>query len=161
MSRPLTKKQKLNPGQERLLSVSLKSLRNPPLDITLPSIALSTSILSLKESISETTSIPTPKLRLLWNKKPVQDSKTLKDVVGVEYEGEKVELTVMVIGGASAVRREEEVEPIVAAVGLGAEVLKTEDFWGDLKAFLVQRLKDEAEGDRVWGVFRKAVDGGN
>jgi hypothetical protein len=160
MPRPLAKKQKLAPGQERSLSVTLKSLRNPPLDITLPSLPLSTSILSLKESTSEQTSIPTSKLRLLWNKKPVQDSKTLKDVVGEEYEGVKVELGVMVIGGAAGVKREEEVEPVVAATGYGEEVLKTKEFWGDLRTFLVQRLKDEAEGERGWGVFRKAVGSG-
>jgi ubiquitin-like protein 4 len=161
MPRPLTKKQKLAPGQERSLSVTVKSLRNPPLDITLPSLPLSTSILSLKDSISEQTSIPTAKLRLLWNKKPVQDSKTLKDVVGEEYEGVKVELGVMVIGGAAGVvkREEVEVEPKVVGVGSGGELLKTEEFWGDLRAFLVQRLKDEGEGERVWGVFRKAVEG--
>jgi len=160
MPRPLIKKQNLAPGQERSLSVTLKSLRNPPLDITLPSLPLSTSILFLKDSISEQTSIPTTKLRLLWNKKPVQDSKTLKDVVGEAYEGVKVDLGVMVIGGAAAaVKREEEVEPKVVGVGSGGEVLKTEEFWEDLKGFLVQRLKDEGEGERVWGVFRKAVEG--
>jgi hypothetical protein len=162
MPRPLTKKQKLAPGQERSLSVTLKSLRNPPLDITLPSLPLSTSILSLKDSISKQTSIPTSKLRLLWNKKPVQDSKTLKDVVGEEYEGVKVELGVMVIGGAAGVVKrveEVEVEPKVVGMGVGGEVLKTDEFWGDLRAFLVQRLKDEGEGERVLGVFRKVVEG--
>jgi ubiquitin-like protein 4 len=158
LPRPLEKKIKLAPGAERSLSVSVKSLRNPPLDITLPSLPLSTSILSLKEAISEQSSIPVQKIRLLWNKKPVQDSKTLKDVVGEEFESVKVELGIMVIGGASAVgkREGEEVEPVV--VGNGKEVLKSEEFWGDLKGFLVARLKDEAEGERIWGVFKKAVE---
>ncbi len=78
--------------------------------------------------------------------------------MGDAFEGVKVELGIMVIGGAGAVKREEEVEPVVATEGHGSEVLKTEEFWRDLKGFLVQRLKDEATGERVWGVFRKAVE---
>lgn len=159
MSRPLQKKQKLTPGAERTLTVTLKSLRNPPLDISLSSLPLSTSILSLKETLSAQTSIPVPKIRLLFNKKPAQDSKVLKDLVG-EQEG-KVEFGVMVIGGAAAMKeREEEVEPKVAAMGTsGKEVLETEAFWMDLRGFLVQRLKDEGEGERVSVVFRKAFEG--
>lgn len=39
-----------------------------------------------------------------------------------------------------------------AAAGVGDE-----KFWGDLKDFLVQRLRDEAEGERLLGLFRGAV----
>lgn len=84
------------------------------------------------------------------------DSKTLKDVVGEEEGVKRVEMGIMVIGGANLGKKEEEVEPVV--VGNGKEVLRTEEFWGDLKGFLVARLKDEAEGERIWGVFRNAVD---
>jgi len=61
-------------------------------------------------------------------------------------------------------KADEEVEPKVLGaagegkIGAGKEVLRTEEFWGDLKGFLVQRLKDEAEGERVAGVFRKALE---
>lgn len=151
---------KLAPGAEHSLTVTLKSLRNPPLEITLPSVPLSTSILSLKEAIGEQSGIAVTKLRLLWEKKPVGDSKTLKDVVGSEFEGRKIEMGVMVIGGAGAMggkrKGEEEKEPVV--VGHGRETLRSEEFWTDLRGFLVGRLKDEVEGERVWGVFRKAVE---
>ncbi|KAL2066657.1 hypothetical protein VTL71DRAFT_2729 [Oculimacula yallundae] len=158
MPRPLAKRVKLTPGAERSISVTLKSLRNPPLDITLPGQALSTSILALKETLSAQTSIPVPKIRLLFQKKPAQDSKVLKDLVGEEEQ--KVEFAVMVIGGAASLKKEsEEVEPKVAQMGEGKEALKTEEFWVDLKGFLTQRLKGEAEGERVWNVFRKAVEG--
>ncbi|EKD16331.1 uncharacterized protein L3040_009435 [Drepanopeziza brunnea f. sp. 'multigermtubi'] len=159
MPKPLAKKVKLTPGAERSLSVTLKSLRNPPLDVTLSSQPLSTSILSLKESLSVETSIPVAKIRLLFNKKPAPDSKVLKDLVGEDES--KVEFGVMVIGGAAALKRDgsEEVEPKVQEMGHGDEVVKTEAFWGDLKAFLVQRLKDEGEGERLCGVFKKAVEG--
>ncbi len=97
------------------------------------------------------------KIRLLFNKKPVPDSKVLKDVVG-ENET-KVEFSVMVMGGAAALKKDEaeEVEPKVAVGSSGKEVLGTDEFWSDLKGFLVQRLKDQAEGERVWGVFKTAV----
>lgn len=81
----------------------------------------------------------------------------LKDVVE-EGKGE-VEFSVMVIGGAAAIKKGvEETEPMEGVMGQGGEVLKTEEFWSDLKGFLVQRLKDENEGERVWGVFKAAVD---
>ncbi|KAK2624206.1 hypothetical protein QTJ16_006156 [Diplocarpon rosae] len=157
MQRPMLKKMKLSPGTERSLSVNLKSLRNPPLDITLASQPLSTSVLNLKETLSAQTSIPVSKLRLLFNKKPTPDSKVLKDLVG--EENEKVEFGVMVIGGAAVLKRSgsEEVEPKVQQpMGSGKEVLDTPEFWADLKGFLTQRLKDEKEGEKIWGVFKEA-----
>jgi len=72
----------------------------------------------------------------------------------------KVELGVMVIGGASAMKGKigEEKEITEVRMGRGEEVLKTDAFWDDLKGFLTQRLKDEGEGERVWGVFKGAID---
>ncbi len=137
----------------------MKSLRNPPLDITLPAQPLSTSILNLKEQLSAEASIPVSKLRLLHHKKPVQDSKILKELV--EESEDKIELGIMVMGGAaSVVKKGEDVDadPKVVEIGNGSEVLKTEEFWADLKGFLIQRLKDEKEGERVASVFRKALD---
>lgn len=94
-----------------------------------------------------------------------------------------VELSVMVMGGGGggggggtpttagtpAISTPERVaSPAAAAVEMGeapvaagpsetAEILKTDEFWGDLKGFLVQRLKDEREGERLAGVFREAL----
>lgn len=55
--------------------------------------------------------------------------------------------------------KEEEVEPKVVAPGAisGKDVLATEEFWEDLGGFLTQRLKDEAEAERVVKLFRKAI----
>jgi hypothetical protein len=154
MPRPLPKRQKLAPGAERSLNVSLRSLRNPPLDITLKSQPPNTSILNLKESIHAQTSIPIDKLRILHKKKPVPDSKVLKDLAGEE---EKLDLAVMVIGGAAVMREgDEEVIPPVAQGENGAALLKGEEFWSDLKGFLTQRLRNEDQGEKVYGVFRKA-----
>jgi len=41
--------------------------------------------------------------------------------------------------------------------GPSGKELETEEFWNDLKGFLVQRLKDEGEGERLAKVFRKAA----
>ncbi|KAE9371986.1 hypothetical protein N431DRAFT_456743 [Stipitochalara longipes BDJ] len=154
----LAKKIRLAPGAEKSITVSLKSLRNPPLDIELKALPLSTSILGVKEKIAEDSGIAVGKLKVLWEKRPVGDSKTLKDLVG---EKDRVEMGIMVLGGgAGASKGKEEVEPKVIGgeIGGGKEVLKSEEFWADLKGYLVGRLKDEAEGERVWGVFKSAVD---
>ena len=47
-----------------------------------------------------------------------------------------------------------------AAPGTGnssQEILKSEEFWNDLKDFLIQRIRDEAEGERLVGVFKSAA----
>lgn len=159
MQRPLQKKQKLAPGQERSFTVSLKSLRNPPLDIKLTSQPLSTSILSLKEAIESQTSIPVSKLRVLYQKKPIPDSKVLKDIVGDDDTTSKLEFSVMVIGGAAALKpkTDEEVEPKVATGITGTEALHSEEFWQDLNGFLTQRLKDEHVASKYTTIFKKAV----
>ena len=36
------------------------------------------------------------------------------------------------------------------------EVLRTEEFWADLKGFLAQRLRDEEEGEKLGRVFKEA-----
>ena len=94
---------------------------------------------------------------MLYNKKPVPDSKVLKDLVGDEES--RVEFSVMVLGGAASVRRgDEEVIPPVAGGESGLRMLAGEEFWVDLRGFLVQRLRDEGEGENVFGVFREAWD---
>ncbi|KAF3350411.1 hypothetical protein VdG2_01410 [Verticillium dahliae VDG2] len=108
----------LAPGQERSVTVVLKSLRNPPIDVKLTSQPLNTSVLDLKARVAETARVPADKLRLLHRKKPVPDSKILKDLAGDDEA--TVEFAVM-----------------------------TEAFWTDLKGFLMQRLKDEAEAEKL------------
>jgi hypothetical protein len=55
------------------------------------------------------------------------------------------------------VKKEEEREVDVGSVVHGeSETLKTQEFWDDLKGFLIQRLKNESEGDKLFGVFRTA-----
>jgi hypothetical protein len=56
-------------------------------------------VLQLKEAVATKTRIEVQKIRLLWKKKPVVDSKILKDLVGEGDEaGMRVEFTIMIIG---------------------------------------------------------------
>ncbi|ROW06551.1 hypothetical protein VMCG_04417 [Cytospora schulzeri] len=161
MPRAMSKAVKLAPGQERSITVHIKSLRNPPLDIRLSSQPLNTSILDLKSSVSSETSIPTDKIKVLYKKKPVSDSKVLKDLLADDETS--VEFSVMVIGGAAAAvvaaggAKTEEKEPAAAAAvaqGVSGEaVLGTDAFWTDLRGFLSQRIRDEKITEELFAKF--------
>jgi hypothetical protein len=156
MPNQMSKRVHLAPGQERSVTVSVKSLRNPPLDVKLSSQPLGTSILDIKAAVSSQARIPLEKLKVLHNKKPVPDSKVLKDLV--EDDDSSVELSVMVLGGASAVQPDAVGKTATATAqgASGAEVLKTEAFWDDLKGFLLQRLRDEEQSEALYQTFRGA-----
>ncbi|EKJ78814.1 hypothetical protein HYE68_010335 [Fusarium pseudograminearum] len=153
MPNAMSKPNNLAPGSERSITVSLKSLRNPPLSIKLTSQPLDTSILDIKNNIQKQTRIPAAKTKLLHNKKPIPDSKILKEILG--ETDMSVEFTVMVIGGAAAIPPEEP-EAAPEAQPTGAHALQTDEFWSDLKGFLMQRLKDEAEAERLSGLFKSS-----
>ena len=153
MPKPMTKPTATSlPGQERSIKVTLKSLRNPPLDISLTSQPLTTSILDIKSQVTAQTRIPTDKMKLLHNKKPVSDSKVLKELLG--DSDLKIEFSVMVIGGAAAIPKEEEQD--VKSEPTGALALETPEFWSDLRGFLMQRLKDEEQAEQLSGLFKSS-----
>lgn len=97
------------------------------------------------------------------------------EVIGQDVAGE-VEFGVMVMAGGTAspqVMSPPAVAPSEAEKGLaggsahaeggpaaqgpsGKEVVATEEFWGDLKNFVMQRVRDEGEAERLMGVFRGA-----
>ena len=164
MPQPMKKRQKLAPGQERSVTIRLRSLRNPPLDMICSGQALSTSVHDLKQNVSEQSGIPAEKIKLLYKKKPCADSKTLKELLA---DGDvDVEFSVMVMGGASSTAgggsaespspTEEPSEAPAAQGPSGEALLKTEEFWEDLKGFLAQRLKDQKMSEQLSGIFRKA-----
>lgn len=132
--------------------MTLKSLRNPPLDIKLTSQPLTTSLHDIKTVVSQRARIPSEKLKILHNKRPLQDSKALKDIVGDEEK--TVEFAVMVIGGAAAVLPAER-------AGSATPAIETEAFWSDLNGFLMQRLKDEALGKELSALFRSSWESKN
>lgn len=97
-------------------------------------------------------------IRILYKKRPCSDSKTVKDVVGNEIAGGEVEFSVMIIGSTAAESGTEggNASIPVAQGPTGNSVLATEDFWLDLKGFLIQRLRDEEKADSVWRNFKQA-----
>jgi hypothetical protein len=155
------------PGQERSVTVTLRSLRNPPLDITLAAQALDTSLLDVKQAAAARARIPADKLKILHNKRPVPDSKILRDVVG-EGQTAVVEFSVMVIGGAAAVLPEEVMDVDGDAEGgeaaavrrkraeKGEVAVEQDRFWEDLNGFLMQRVKDEDTAAELTTVFKNA-----
>ncbi|KAL7944401.1 cell-cycle control medial ring component domain-containing protein [Trichoderma barbatum] len=164
MSKPSTR---LAPGQERSISITLKSLRNPPLDITLPALPLSTSVLDVKAAVNAQTRIPIDKMKLLLNKRPVADTKVLKELL-VKESDKVIDFSVMVIGGAAVIPPEEKPaseeametdEPVSTAQADAATVeaeLESDAFWADLGGFLQQRLKAQDKAEELSSLFRSS-----
>ncbi len=144
------------PGSAPTKTITLKSLRNPPLSLSLQSQSLSTSIRELKVAVVKKLggSVATENIRVLYKKKPCLDSRTVKEIVGEEDVGSEVNFSVMVIGGASGANQEGGKAPVSQGLS-GEDVLGSEEFWGDLKGFLLQRVRDEGKAGEAWDVFRE------
>ncbi|KAI1431851.1 cell-cycle control medial ring component [Xylaria sp. CBS 124048] len=155
MPKPMSPRKKTNvvPGQERSLVVTVKSLRNPPLDLKLPSRAPNTSIHEIKAAVAEDTGIPEDKIKILHKKKPAADSKVLKDLVS--EEDTIVEFSVMVIGGAAAMPTKPAEQSEAAKGPSSRDILQTQDFWDDLKGFVSQRIGDEQMAAEVTNTFQE------
>ncbi|KAJ4309030.1 hypothetical protein N0V94_009110 [Neodidymelliopsis sp. IMI 364377] len=174
--------QRPNPKTADNASTSTINISLKPMKPTTPTLPLSaidpakTSVYDLKTQYATSTSIPAAKIKILYKKKPVTDSKLISEVVGADA-GSDVEFGVMVMGGATAGASTPSAESPVAsppaavlsesdkglagagaaAVGpTGKDIVATDEFWGDLKNFVLQRIKDEHEGERLVGVFKKA-----
>ncbi|KAF2654749.1 hypothetical protein K491DRAFT_460871 [Lophiostoma macrostomum CBS 122681] len=172
-----------DPSPSTTLNITLKPLKPTPSTpaITLPAIPPSrTSIYDLKQSYATQTALSVSKIKVLWRKKPVADSKTVAEVVGQDA-GDAVEFSVMIMGGVAAGGGATPVTsppavapPSEAEKGLGGggsssagpaaqgpsgkDVVATSEFWDDLKGFVVQRVRDEQEGDRLFGLFKAAYE---
>ena len=141
----------------------VKSLRNPPLDVRLASQGTGTSCLDIKALVAAETGIAADKLGLLHRRKPVPDSKILKDLLGSEDET-AVEFSVMVMGGAAAAAAggagttatTTATAKDVAQGASGGEVLDTAEFWDDLRSFLLQRVRDEKLAGELSEAFQTA-----
>lgn len=151
MPKAMSKLTRLAPGQERSVTVLLESLRNPPLDIKLSLQPLNTSLLDIKTKVASQTRIPVDKIKVLYNKRPLADSKILRDVLGEDDTA--VEFSVMVIGGAAAIPPE---GAAVSAGLTGAAAVESDAFWTDVKAFLTQRLKDQETAEDLSLLFRSS-----
>ncbi|CAK7217155.1 hypothetical protein SBRCBS47491_003076 [Sporothrix bragantina] len=166
----------LAPGQARSVTVSIKSLhRSPPLDVKLatPDYTFTlgtTSLLDVRTALSQKTHVPLEKLRLLYNKKPVVDSKVLKDLAAAATSGDEpteIELGVMVTGGAATVAAAAEAaaaeasSPSAAVAGTpkaepDTVAAESEAFWTDLRGFLVKRTGSEKQADELFSLFLRS-----
>lgn len=160
------------------LTITLKPLRSTSPTVTLQSQAPTTSIYDLKAAYAKDASVDINKIKVLWKKKPAVDSKTVAELIE-DPSAKDAEFSIMLLPGAATSSPAQtpvstppvEVPPPVLPAGgnvggsaaaqgpSGTEMLRTEEFWGDLKGFLAQRLRDEAEGERLAGVFRGAWEG--
>ncbi|KAF4551594.1 Hypothetical protein D9617_13g100950 [Elsinoe fawcettii] len=173
------------------LTINLKPTKSssPPLTLQKQDPALVT-VLDLKTQYAQHAGLDVSKIKILYNKRPTSDLKTVKDLLPTGATGD-VELSVMILGGATGTAAGEDISrastpkvevpdpstvvgkggekmdvdsgPLSESVGQEKAVssvekeLAGETFWGDLRDFLVQRLKDEKEGERLVGLFRGAV----
>ena len=118
-------------------------------------LPITTSILDVKRLLSAKSQVPIDKIKLLNQKRPVGDTKMIKEIFKGDYK-QGMELGVMIMGGPGG-KDKTEVESTAQAQGTsGAAVLATEEFWADLKGFLIQRLRDVNEGERVWALCKEA-----
>ncbi|KIH94967.1 hypothetical protein SPBR_03840 [Sporothrix brasiliensis 5110] len=163
------------PGQAPAITVSIKSLhRTQPLDVVLASPAYAfalatTSLLDVRTALSEKSHVPADKLRLLYNKKPVSDSKVLKDLVA-DGSGTEIKLGVMVAGGAETVAAAAEAAAASVAAAQAksataptdgqetptAIAAESEAFWNDLRGFLVKRTGSKTQADELFSLFLRS-----
>ena len=149
------------------VNVTLKSSKNPILSLSLPGTDPGTSVLQLKEKVARETKMDgTEKIRVLFKRKPAGDIKTIKELMGDEDVGGEMELSVMIMGykedPASKSTGDTEMKDAdtpVAQGPSGDEVLGSEEFWSDLKGWLLQRIRDEAKAHEAFEKFRGSWTG--
>lgn len=169
-------------GSSAGVAVTLRPLKAAP---SVPaSVAVEaewgTSVYEIKVAAGRRTGYAADKIKVLWGKRPVVDSKTLGEVVGEEgRKDSSVELGVMFVGSptmavgdgaattpataaaaaaakAGDVEMTQEEETPVAQGQSGEAVLETEEFWNDLSGFVLQRVRDEAVAKHLMEGFRKS-----
>lgn len=135
-------------------TILLSSPKNPSFKYYVPSCTSTTSVSSLKSALSKAKALPVDKIRILYKKRPVTDSKVLKDFLSPDELMHKstIELGVMVMGGVAVAG-----DPSIAMLESSETtnhgqrsteadantMLQGDDFWHDLHGFLAQRLKDD------------------
>ncbi|KAI5365405.1 putative Ubiquitin-like domain-containing protein [Septoria linicola] len=87
-------------AQKKTVTATLKPMKAGD-TVTLSDVTLDTTIYDIKSQYAQQTSLQQDKIKLLLNKKPTADLKTLKDL-GVEGN---VEFSIMIMGGSGATPR--------------------------------------------------------
>ncbi|KAI9827377.1 MAG: hypothetical protein M1826_006302 [Phylliscum demangeonii] len=180
MPRPMSKRPAaVAPGQEPCIDIRLSHVgsgttsKEASLDMTLSNQPLTTTIGDVKRAIQDQTGTAPADIRLLYQKKPCTDGKTIQDL-GAERGQKEIELRVMLAKRTSVedaarpgkLGPEKEAEGKEPGNNRGGEgdaakasalgVLGKEDFWSRLGRFLSTTLPREREKEWVLSVFRKA-----
>ena len=149
--------------RQSTLNLTLKSSKNPVMSLSLPCIDVGTSVLAIKEKVAKELRIEgTDRIRVLYRRKPAGDVKTVKEVIGEEDVGKEVDFGVMVMGYKEDATKQDEdtpmkdVEEPVAQRPSMEEVLTGQEFWNDLRGFLVQKLRDEVKAGEVFDKFKES-----
>ncbi|GIZ47383.1 hypothetical protein CKM354_001047600 [Cercospora kikuchii] len=87
-------------AQAKTITATLKPMKAGE-TVTIPNVALDSTIYDIKTQYAAKISIPHDKIKVLLNKKPAADLKTLKDL-GVDND---VELSIMIMGGGGTTPR--------------------------------------------------------
>jgi len=144
--------------------------------VTITNQTPSSSIYDVKAACAARAGYLPEKVKVLWERKPVSESKTVREVVGeAAKEGAEVEMGVMFVGqptemAGSGVEKQKEVEsvpakeeddvwheaPVAPGQEHGKAILETDSFWDDLHGFVLQRIKDEDTTKEVVAGFKKS-----
>jgi len=161
------------------LTITLKPLRasaTGPNAVVVKDQTPDSSIYDVKAACAAQSGYTTEKVKILWERKPVSDSKTVKEVIGeAAAPGAEVEMGVMFMGqptqaptGGSAEssavpvseepeRRESVYEDASSAqAGHGEAVLESKEFWDELQGFVSQKLHNESLTTNVMQGFRQS-----
>ncbi|KAL9059262.1 MAG: hypothetical protein Q9162_001299 [Coniocarpon cinnabarinum] len=181
MSKTFPKSSESDPAvaSQQPINATLSPLRkatDSPAPVTL-TIQPKASIYELKTQLSQQTGYASDKVKILWERKPVVDSKTVQEVIG--KDAGDVEFAVMYSGAPTAAPRASQQslnaqQPIAAGANdaqseqmdvdqtpvaqgqSGEAVLSTSQFWKDLQDFVMQRVRDKAVGKEAVALFEKA-----
>jgi len=163
------------------LTITLKPLRasaTGPNAVVVKDQTPESSIYDVKAACAAQAGYAAEKVKILWERKPVSDSKTVKEVVGeAATPGAEVEMGVMFMGqptqapsggsdDGSAVRVAEEQgtdrresvyeDASSAQAGHGEAVLGSKEFWDELQGFVSQKLHNESLTTKVMQGFRQS-----
>lgn len=182
---PFPRRQRPAAGQQpQSVNVTLKALKGSD-QIQLPDQSPNTTVLDLKNHYAQKYSLDVSKIKVLLNKRPCTDLKTLKDLLSDPLPPQ-ADFSIMLLGGAStsspaptpapaspaqqvpdpqtlppdsaplSEHAQAEADIIPHAHDTATQMLQSDEFWTDLKDFLVQRLRDEDQGERLIRLFRQA-----
>lgn len=178
---PATPSAKPSSSSSATLTITLKPLRasaTGPNAVVVKDQTPDSSIYDVKAACAAQAGYTTEKVKILWERKPVSDSKTVKEVVGeAAAPGAEVEMGVMFMGqptqapargsGESSPvpvaeeqgtdRRESVYEDASSAqAGHGEAALESKEFWDELQGFVSQKLHNESLTTKVMQGFRQS-----